>query len=99
MFHAMEALTEGKINESINNVFRSAKSQQKSKDSKQQASQSTINISQQPLQSILNRCQQPLQSTISMPQQSPQSTINSSQNLGKKKAPSTRDKENVRGNK
>ncbi|CAF5002379.1 unnamed protein product, partial [Rotaria sp. Silwood1] len=29
MFHGMECLTEGKINESINNVFRSAKSQQK----------------------------------------------------------------------
>src|SRR5690349_16323150 len=28
LFHGMEGLTEGKINESINNVFRSAKSQQ-----------------------------------------------------------------------
>jgi hypothetical protein len=32
----MEHLTEGKINESINNVFRSAKSQQKEKNAKQQ---------------------------------------------------------------
>lgn len=29
MFHGMEGLTRGKVNESINNVFRSARSQQR----------------------------------------------------------------------
>lgn len=29
MFHGMEGLTKGKVNESINNVFRSARSQQR----------------------------------------------------------------------
>lgn len=31
IFHGVEGLTKGKINESINNVFRSAKSQKKDK--------------------------------------------------------------------
>ncbi|CAM4748802.1 unnamed protein product [Rotaria magnacalcarata] len=44
MFHAMEGLTEGKINESINNVFRSAKSQIK-KDENNVSQQSTSNDS------------------------------------------------------
>jgi hypothetical protein len=37
----MEGLTEGKINESINNVFRSAKSQKKEKDVQQKSLPST----------------------------------------------------------
>ncbi|CAF0996739.1 unnamed protein product [Rotaria sordida] len=44
MFHGMESLTEGKINESINNVFRSAKTQQK-QDGKNESQQSTSNNS------------------------------------------------------
>ncbi|CAF1639183.1 unnamed protein product [Rotaria sp. Silwood1] len=44
MFHGMESLTDGKINESINNVFRSAKSQQKD-DGKNESQQSTFNNS------------------------------------------------------
>jgi hypothetical protein len=72
----MEGLTEGKINECINNVFRSAKSQQKRKSCKPQPLQSTINISQQPLRSSMNISQQPSQSSV-----------NSSQNLSKKKHP------------
>ena len=40
--HSMEGLTEGKINESINNVFRSAKSQQKEKTTKQLPQQATV---------------------------------------------------------
>ncbi len=41
----MEGLTEAKINENINNVFRSAKSQRKEKDLKKQPEQLTINNS------------------------------------------------------
>jgi hypothetical protein len=41
----MEGLTEGKINESINNVFRSAKSQQKEKSGKQPSTHSTTDVS------------------------------------------------------
>jgi hypothetical protein len=37
IFHAMENLTDGKINESINNVFRSAKSQEKGKKDKHES--------------------------------------------------------------
>ena len=44
LFHGMEGLTQGKVNESINNVFRSAKSQRK-KDMKLQNVQSTTSIS------------------------------------------------------
>ncbi|CAF4677091.1 unnamed protein product, partial [Rotaria sp. Silwood2] len=44
MFHGMECLTEGKINESINNVFRSAKSQQK-QDGKNESQQLSLNKS------------------------------------------------------
>ncbi|CAF1640548.1 unnamed protein product, partial [Rotaria sordida] len=44
MFHGMESLTGGKINESINNVFRSAKTQQK-QDGKNESQQSTSNNS------------------------------------------------------
>jgi hypothetical protein len=84
----MEGLTEGKINECINNVFRSAKSQQKRKSCKPQPLQSTINISQQPLRSSMNISQQPSQSSV-----------NSSQNLSKKKTSSSRDKENFCSNK
>ena len=47
LFHGMEALTEGKLNESINNVFRSTKSQKKEKDAKQQPLQSSINTSKE----------------------------------------------------
>lgn len=45
VYHGMEGLTEGKINESINNVFRSAKSQQKEKPIKQTPTQSTTDVS------------------------------------------------------
>jgi hypothetical protein len=45
LFHGMEGLTEGKINESINNVFRSAKSQKKEKAAKQQPLPLTDNSS------------------------------------------------------
>lgn len=95
----MEGLTEGKINESIYNVFRSAKSQQKGKDCKQQALESTTTISQQPLQSSINISQQPLRSSINIAQQPSQSSVNNSQNLSKKKPRSNRDKENVCSNK
>ena len=44
LFHGMEGLTQGKVNESINNVFPSAKSQRK-KDMKLQNVQSTTSIS------------------------------------------------------
>ena len=37
MYHALESLSEGKINESINNVFRSAKSQEKGKKDKHES--------------------------------------------------------------
>ncbi|CAF5198228.1 unnamed protein product [Rotaria magnacalcarata] len=40
LIHGLEGLTRGKINESINNVFRSAKSQNK-KDRQRQSEQST----------------------------------------------------------
>ena len=41
----MEELTGGQINESINNVFRSEKSQQKGKPEKQPSTQSTTDVS------------------------------------------------------
>jgi hypothetical protein len=41
----MECLSEGKINESINNVFRSAKSQEKEKNTKNQPEQATVDDS------------------------------------------------------
>ena len=45
IFHEMECLTDGKINESINNVFRSAKSQEKERNTKNQPEQAVANNS------------------------------------------------------
>lgn len=84
----MEGLTDGKIKESINNVFRSAKSQQRGRE-----------FNQQPLQPIVNISQQPSQSNITISQQSSQPSVDGPQDLNKNKPSTNRDKENVCSNK